>query len=698
MKFSPGSIPFRVTLLTLMALIVLPLSAALLLLGWRAVDQVEQRSVGHRMRALDTAVEGFLLSGLRVVVAVGTTLADSPSFSTGQGLAADEERLRQLTVVLDRYTAIAAAFVGYDDGRFLYVGRTEMLSIAQRLEFDAPDAPSILLRRIHTEGGERKETWWFQLYDGSLSPLQSRPADYDPRKRPWYVDAMRAKGPVLTDPYAFAQANAVGVSAGIPMGQVGVVGFDFTLETLSHLLTQHKITPNSIIMVASDNGTVFMESEICRAEQTVCPPEEDAVRRSMREAVARVAASGGRIEEDMLLGGQSYRLLVHPMPQTFGEQYLVAAAVPLVELSADSQKLVQRAALAAAVAVGLAIAGALFAALLLSRSLTVIAAKTDAIRNLDFSDDVPVRSRITEIVRLSDSVENMREGLQVFGRYVSRNLVHQIMRSPETAGVGGVRRDITVMFTDIQGFSLISETMEPELLTSRLSRYFDALGAAILANRGTIDKYIGDSIMAFWNAPEPDPDHIANACRAALQAAAAGRALSEKWQGRGRPGFRTRFGLHTGLAVVGNVGAQERINYTLVGAVANQASRLEGLNKAYGTEILASGEVASATAGRFVWRRIDRIVAAGTTEEHEIHEPMGEADEAPRHAVFLDHWNAASEAYRAGRFGEALERFRAAHALRPEDGPCKVFVARCETFLRGGTPPDWKGTWHFDKK
>ena len=165
-----------------------------------------------------------------------------------------------------------------------------------------------------------------------------------------------------------------------------------------------------------------------------------------------------------------------------------------------------------------------------------------------------------------------------------------------------------------------------------------------------IDKYIGDSIMAFWNAPEPDPDHIANACRAALQAAAAGNRLSEKWKSRGRPGFRTRFGLHTGLAVVGNVGARERINYTLVGAVANQASRLEGLNKIYGTDILASGEVASPTVARFVWRHIDRVVAAGTTEALEIYEPMSEIATAADHAEFLDLWRTAHEAYDKGCF------------------------------------------------
>jgi adenylate cyclase len=503
---------------------------------------------------------------------------------------------------------------------------------------------------------------------------------------------------VLTEPYHFAQANVVGVSAGVPLRRGGVIGFDFTLTTLSSLIGDYKITPNAIIMLASDTGVVFMESEACKLEGSQCLPGEDAVRTAMRSVVAQAAVGDRRIERDLVLGGRDYRLLVHNMAPNLGRRYQIAAAVPLVELSADSQTLLERAALAAAVAVGLAAGGALLAALLLSRSLARIVGKTERIRNLDFSDRVPVVSRITEIARLSASIERMREGLEVFGRYVSKNLVHQIMRSPETAGVGGTRREITVMFTDIEGFSLLSETMEPELLTSRLSRYFDALGGAISANHGMIDKYIGDSIMAFWNAPEPDPDHIANACRAALQAAAAGRQLSDKWRGRGRPGFRTRFGLHTGPAVVGNVGARERINYTLVGAVANQASRLEGLNKAYGTEILASGEVAGATADRFVWRPIDRIVAAGTTEQHEIHEPLGEIDSAPLHAELLAQWAAGRAAYGEGRFEAALACFRATLSLRPGDGPSRVFIERCTVFLRDGSPKDWDGIWHFDRK
>jgi adenylate cyclase len=386
------------------------------------------------------------------------------------------------------------------------------------------------------------------------------------------------------------------------------------------------------------------------------------------------------------------------MAPILGRRYVIAAAVPLAELSADSHTLMRRAALAAGVAVLLATLGSLIAAWLLSRSIARIASKTERIGRLDFSDGAPVDSRITEIVQLSDSIERMRSGLEVFGRYVSKKLVDQIMRSPEAAGVGGTRRSVTVMFTDIQGFSLLSETMEPELLTSRLSRYFDVMGAAITANRGTIDKYIGDSIMAFWNAPEPDDDHIANAVRAALQAMESGHRLSEKWRSRGRPGFHTRFGLHTGLAVVGNVGARERINYTLVGAVANQASRLEGLNKIYGTEILASGEIAGATGDRFVWRHVDRVVAAGTTEAHDVYEPMGERESAAQHFKFLAKWRDGHGAYREGRFSDAMAAFKEAAALRPGDPPSAVFIERCTRLLREGTPPGWDGTWHYDSK
>ena len=693
------SVPFSITILVLMTAIVVPLAGALLWLGWRSVDSLEQRSADQRVGALEAAVQRFLTEGLRVVISVGQTLAVAPSFNSPETTATDVERNRQLTALLERHPAVSAAFVGYADGTFLYAGQLGSFSISQRLEYDAPDGEAIVVRSIGPGARPQQETWWFFAPDGSHGPSHTMTTYFDPRQRPWYVEAMRNRGPILTEPYSFAQTKDVGISAGVPLaGGNGVVGFDFTLATVSQLLTAYKITANSVIMVGHAGGSVEMESAACAPQAPGCLPGDAAVRARLRQGIREAIDADVRVDRRVDAAGHVYRLIVRRMPETLGQRFVIAAAVPVAELTADSRILLQRAAIAAALSVLLAVLGALAASLLLSRSIGRIAAKTERIRGLDFSDRTPVESRITEIVRLSDAVERMREGLEIFGRYVSKDLVHQIMRSPESSGIGGTRREITVMFTDIEGFSLLSETMEPELLTSRLSRYFEALGSAISANRGMIDKYIGDSIMAFWNAPELDPDHIANACRGALQAAAAGRELSEKWRERGRPGFRTRFGLHTGPAVVGNVGARERINYTLVGQVANQASRLEGMNKVYGTEVLASGEVAEPTSELFVWRHIDRVIAVGTTEPHDVYEPLGEASVRHQHEAFLATWEAGRTAYVAGRFDEAIAAFRAAAAMREEDAPCRVFIARCETFLRTGAPQGWDGTWRMEQK
>lgn len=139
------------------------------------------------------------------------------------------------------------------------------------------------------------------------------------------------------------------------------------------------------------------------------------------------------------------------------------------------------------------------------------------------------------------------------------------------------------------------------------------------------------------------------------------------------------------------------MNYTLVGAVANLASRLEGLNKVYGTDILASGEVAGPTASRFVWRRVDRIVAAGTTEVLELHELRGVGSDECETA-FLALWELGQDAYRDRRFAEAARHLTRALELRPDDGPCRIFIRRCDELARNNPPDDWNGVWHFDVK
>ncbi|SJZ51236.1 adenylate cyclase [Enhydrobacter aerosaccus] len=693
------TVRFSVSMLILMALILLPLSSTLLWLGWRAVDAQEQRSVDLRMNTLYNAISDFIGDGVRVDIAAAEALAETSDFSMSSGGARDEVRRRTLMALLTRHSNLAAAFAGYPDGHLVYVGRVSFLSNRERQVFGAPKDAVFLFRVVEGQGTDRRQSWWFDAVQMPRDGVQTRPTDFDPRQRPWYIEAMRRQGAALTDPYRFAwSAGGLGVSAGVPIDGGGVIGFDFNLGTLSQLLNEYKITPNSIIGLATDVADLVIESTPCQPESPGCLSNDGDVRQVLRTMAQQATGDHYRAERTLEMNGHDYRFIVQAASPVYGKSMMVAAAVPLAELSAASRILLVRAAIAAAVTVIVAIVAVLGVSLFLARSMARLAAKTERIRELDFSDRIPVESRITEISRLSQAVERMRSGLEVFGLYVSKQLVGEIMRSPGSTGLGGTRRQLTVMFTDIEGFSRISESIEPELLTSRLSRYFDTLGGAIAANHGMIDKYIGDGVMAFWNAPQPDSDHVVHACAAALEVARSSRRLAQKWRKLGRPPFNTRVGLHTGQAVVGNVGARQRINYTLVGAVANQASRLENLNKAYGTEILASGDVATAAATQFVWRPVDRIVAAGTTEVLDIHELVADIGQAKRFAPFLEKWRVARDAYIAGRFADAKRDFESALALKEGDGPCIAFISRCGQLSDAGPLVGWDGVWRFEQK
>lgn len=398
------------------------------------------------------------------------------------------------------------------------------------------------------------------------------------------------------------------------------------------------------------------------------------------------------------IGGTEMRLQVSALTPVFGRRLFLAVAAPVPELKAETGMLIRQSAIIAAVAVLIAILGGVMAARVLSRPLGRIANRTDRFRRLDFSDLGRIGSRVSEVSRLEAAVEQMRGGLKQFGRYVPRQLVRRVIESPTGAAVGGTRQPVTVMFTDIEHFSTTAETMDPEQLMARLSKYLESLGGAMVRHGGTIDKYIGDSIMAIWNAPDPDADHIANACYAALEAAATSEWLMQKWEQRGRETFRTRCGLHTGVAVVGNVGSLDRLSYTVVGTIPNQASRLESLNKVYGTRILASGQVFEVVRDRFIWRHIDTVVPVGATVPLDLYELIPDAGGHEDRRAFLSRWNDALAAYRVGDMATASRAFHALLHEHPSDGPCRTFAQRCDMYLHRGVPADWNGVTVFQHK
>ncbi len=353
-------------------------------------------------------------------------------------------------------------------------------------------------------------------------------------------------------------------------------------------------------------------------------------------------------------------------------------------------------ALITGVSVAIGALGLLLGTLLarrISRPLVVLEQEMMRIQRFDLEGDVPVRSRISEVNEMKIALENMKQGLRSFRRYVPADLVAELIQMRREAVIGAERRTLTLWFCDIAGFTSVAEALSPEELASRLGVYFEGMTRIILEEGGTVDKYIGDSIMAFWGAPREAADHAERACRAALRCRDFVQALSAEWRSKGIPAFDTRFGINTGEVNVGNFGYAERLNYTAMGDSVNLASRLEGLNAAYGTRILVSAATRSLLGEAFVTRRIDRVAVKGKSRGVEVVELVSEGEDAAGTREFTRLYESGLDLYAARDWAGAAVAFRAALAARPEDGPSRVMVARCALYSSEPPPEDWDGTW-----
>jgi adenylate cyclase len=322
---------------------------------------------------------------------------------------------------------------------------------------------------------------------------------------------------------------------------------------------------------------------------------------------------------------------------------------------------------------------------MLSRSLRALAEETDRIQRFEPSAAPPVRSMIQEIDDLGHSVATMRTVTQTFSRFVPRRLVERLIETGTPMQLGGARREVTLLFSDVVNFTEITEKADPAQVMQYTSRYFAAMSKEIMSHSGTVDKFIGDAIMAIWNAPADDPDHAANACAAALAFRRANDRLNAEFEQEKWPLYRTRIGLHTGAAVVGNIGSEDRMNYTALGATVNLAARLEGLNRNYGTSILVSTAVKERAGVRFCFRSVDRISPKGFAEAFEIYELRSASDQEDRdEAELCRQWELVYTALRDGPFAAAEVALAAFLGRYPNDDVARYHqVARTRPVLSG---------------
>jgi adenylate cyclase len=300
------------------------------------------------------------------------------------------------------------------------------------------------------------------------------------------------------------------------------------------------------------------------------------------------------------------------------------------------------------------------------------------------------------MIREERAKRNIRKS---FSQYLSPGVIELIEKDPEKyIRPGGEVKELTVLFSDIRGFTTISEGLTPDQLVQLLNEYFGQMTEIVFATDGTLDKYIGDAIMAFWGSPYPQEDHASRSCACALRMAGGLAKLNAKWQAAGRPPISIGIGLNTGLVNVGNMGSARRLSWTVMGDNVNLASRLEGITKQYHVQIVISEATYRQVSSQFVCRELDKIRVKGKNLPVNIYELMDVAAEKSRYEKLLEQFDRAMAEYRSQNWREAAALFTDVLLKFPDDGPSQVFLERAIEFSQSAPDGEWDGVYVMKTK
>ena len=334
-----------------------------------------------------------------------------------------------------------------------------------------------------------------------------------------------------------------------------------------------------------------------------------------------------------------------------------------------------------------------------SKPLEGLAIFAEKIGRLDFDYKISSESKITEINNLSDSMRLMQIGLRSFTRYLPKEVLKSFLDSGIEARVNVIEKDLTILFTDIVNFTSYAEKLNPNELVLQLNELLACFTSAIYKNEGTVDKYIGDAVMAFWNAPKSVESHAFKACKAAFEGLTNLSALQKEWAKLNKPIFKVRVGINTGPVIIGNIGTEERLSYTVIGDNVNLASRLEGLNKMYGTTIIISDFTLKSCGNRLVTRPVDLVGVKGRDQKIWVHELLGIVGETSENIIkFCSGFNNAYEAYLKKDWSGGLSLFQKIAIDYPDDKLTQIYVDRCKEYQQNPPDASWDGGQAMDQK
>jgi adenylate cyclase len=593
--------------------------------GRRAAVASAIREMGiYSERIVDRYRTVFGSAALAVEVASSSEIVRRPEVE-------DEATLgRFLQELLRSSEYIDGVYVGYPTGAFVHVVNLKNNPL-WRAALLAPDNAAFATRIISIDDqGQRLSRWEFLDQDGSwLATSDPQPANYDPRTRPWYIAALKQPSLISTTPYHMATTDEVGITLARRHSAYGaiVMGADVLLGKIDAFLSTQLITPSSRTFVFDASERLIARSDQLSEIEARCAENCSSAQSEASLFVERARAMIADIDRRdrgtwvLPINGRDYLFVVSSISSApILEGGHIVSITPIGDLTAASERLLDEGLMLSALVLAIGILCALLLAKRISRSLHAIAAQAHELTRFEFGAMERVRSRIAEISRLGAVMSTARETIAAFGLYVPRELVRRIMVSREFTGRSGRRQGVTALFSDIEDFTKICEQRAAEDVVSMLSDYFDLFSEVVERHRGVIIQFSGDAVFALWNAPEPDEMHVDRACLCALELKSGIDDFNARQRSIGAPVFNTRFGVHTGDVLVGSVGAENRFQYTAMGDVVNVASRLEGLNKEFGTTILVSAAVVAAVKSSLRFRPLGPTRVKGREEEVEVFE------------------------------------------------------------------------------
>ena len=648
------------------------------LLWWRTADQISQTlastindqivsAVGDELQSVTTEARSSML-------AVRTLLAEKV-------FEPRDARKREVVFrsqLLSQPTISWVAF-GWPDGS-LFAGHKAGDGVIEMLEV-SPD---------HTVRINRYE---FVGNDLQLKASWSEETDYSVTEQEWFRVARESNdeywSTLTTHPRGERLAAAFSAPLEIDRKPAGVIAIIIELTRVSNFLSQLTVGKSAGAFILERNGKVVAspdpnanEAVALKTDHPLLPMAVEAI----RNAGAYEPGEGQPFNTKVTRDGKAYQAVLTPI--SFPGWSLVTV-VPESEFLGPVQMTIRNLLIGLAVLIVFAgLLSAWLAQRLIAAPLIKVMNEIRHVERFDLDKVQRHPSRLTEIENLSGAIGDMAQGLAAFRKYIPADLVKRLISDGTGARLGGAVRPMTVMFVDLAGFTGMSERLGDRIIPL-LSRYFDSVSVEIQNQNGTIDKFIGDAVMAFWGAPSSNPDHAVDCCRAAL---ACRRAVEEAGLADDHgERVQIRIGINSGDMLVGNIGSEVRLNYTVIGDAVNIASRLESTNKAYGSTIIIGPETRRLAGNSIVVRELDRLAVYGRAGGLQIYELLGMAGSSDARPGWVDSYEAGLAAFRARDFTAAIAAFESVLEIR-DDAASSTMLERCRQQLDNPAGEEWDGT------